>query len=172
VAVGEPRVTNYFCPSCRKIVLVDLLQDKIKPSPNADSPKRKIERKKQILVADDNERVRTFAVGLLRAGGYDVLEAEDGLQALALTKEKRPDLIVLNLMLPLMTGYDLIEEIKKNTRIKDTPIVLMSDVVSEREVFGTLDASDIVGFIDKRQIKDSLVLRVQECLQKSGPQPV
>ncbi len=122
----------------------------------------------KILVADDNERVRAFASGLLRAAGHDVLEAEDGVQALNLIKEKHPDLILLNLMLPLMTGYDVVEETQKDERIKGTPILLMSEVVSEKEVLGTLEAAGIVGFLDKRRIKESLVSRVQDILSKQA----
>jgi CheY-like chemotaxis protein len=170
VADGEQRATNYFCPACRKIVLVDLRQGEIKPSPSVDSDE-KTEHRKKVLVADDNERVRTFSVVLLRDAGYEALEAEDGLQAFNLIREKHPDLILLNLMLPLMTGYDIIEKIRNDTRIEEIPILLMSDVVSEREVFGTLDTFGIAGFMDKRHLKDSLVSRVQDILSKSDHPP-
>ena len=167
--VSKPRVGNYICPACQNEVRIEMSRDEVESTSSADSVE-KSGHKKVILVADDNERVRTFVFGLLRSAGYDVLEAEDGLQALNLIKEKHPDLILLNLMLPLMTGYDVVEETQKDERLKGTPILLMSDVVSEREVFGTLDSSGIVGFLDKRQIKDTLVPRVQEILSKQAHQ--
>ncbi|MCJ2563534.1 MAG: hypothetical protein LN417_05545, partial [Candidatus Thermoplasmatota archaeon] len=107
VAVGDPPVTNFFCPTCQKIVLMDLLRDEVKSTSSADTVE-KIEHRKKILVADGNARVRAFAAGLLRAANCDVLEAEDGPQAVCLINAKRPDLILL-----------------------------MSEVVSEKEVLGT-----------------------------------
>ena len=161
-SVGQSRSIDYFCPHCQKIVRIDLARDEAKPSSSTDPTEET--KPSKILVADDNVRVRTFAVSLLRDNSYDVLEAEDGPQALNLIKEKHPDLILISLMLPLMTGYDVIEEIQKNGRTKGTPVILMSDAVSQKEVLGTLGSSGIVGFINKRQIRDSLLSRVREFL--------
>ena len=122
----------------------------------------------KILVAEGDVTARTFTAGLLRAASYDVLEAEDGPQAVCMIKEKRPDLILLNLMLPLMTGYDVVEWTQKDERIKGTPILLTSAVVSEKEVLGTIDTSSIVEFIERRQIMLTLVSRVQGILSKQA----
>ncbi len=162
--VGNKRAISYFCPGCQSIVRIDPKKDAVETT----SPAAPVARngKRRILVADDNSRVRDFAAGILRSAGYEVLEAEDGPGALGVIEAERPDLILLNLMMPLMTGFDVVTEIKKDDQLKNIPIFLISDVVSDREVLGTLEHYGITGFINKREIKDWLLLRVQETLSK------
>lgn len=159
---GQSRVIKYLCSNCQEIVRVDLLQDEIKSSSSADSFE-KTEHRKKILVADDTATVRKVAVRLLVSAGYDVLEAEDGRQALEMVQNEHPDLILLDLLMPKMTGFDVLREIKKAERIKQTPILIMSGVF-KKDVLDFLQASGVAGFVDKEQIKDSLIFRVQQLL--------
>src|SRR6266704_5325400 len=159
---GQSRVIKYLCNSCQEIVRIDLVQDEVKSSSSPDSFE-KTEHKKKILVADDTATVRKVAASLLASAGYDVLEAEDGLQALDLVQKEHPDLIVLDLLMPKMTGFDVLREVKKTGRIKETPILIMSGVF-KKDVMDFLQASGVAGFLDKDQIKDSLLFRVQQIL--------
>ncbi len=79
-----------------------------------------------ILLADDKKEFRDIYGDRLRFAGYDVLEAEDGAQALKILGEKKPDLIISDINMPKMDGYDLITAIKINDTIKNTPIIVMS----------------------------------------------
>jgi CheY-like chemotaxis protein len=157
---GQSRVIKYLCSNCQEVVRIDLLQDEVKSSSTADSFE-KTEHKKKILVADDTATVRKVAARLLTGAGYDVLEAEDGKQALDLVNNEHPDLILLDLLMPKMTGFDVLREIKKSARIKETPILIMSGVF-KKDVLDFLQASGVTGFIDKERIKDSLLFRVQQ----------
>jgi CheY-like chemotaxis protein len=159
---GQSRVIKYLCSNCQEIVRIDLLQDEVKSSSTADSFE-KTEHKKKILIADDTVTVRKIAVRLLTTAGYDVLEAEDGRQALDLVQNEHPDLILLDLLMPKMTGFDVLREIKKTGRIKETPILIMSGVF-KKDVLDFLQATGVTGFLDKEQIKDSLLFRVQQIL--------
>src|SRR2546422_4126139 len=124
---GQSRVIKYLCSNCQEIVRIDLLQDEVKSSSTADSFERTDHRKK-ILVADDTVTVRKVAARLLASAGYDVLEAEDGRQALDLVQNEHPDLILLDLLMPKMTGFDVLRESKRSGRVKETPILVMSGV--------------------------------------------
>jgi CheY-like chemotaxis protein len=104
-----------------------------------------------------------MAARLLSEAGYDVLEAEDGRQALDLAQKEHPDLIVLDLLMPKMTGFDVLREVKKAGRTKETPILIMSGVF-KKDVMDFLHASGVAGFLDKEQIRDSLLFRVQQIL--------
>jgi len=157
---GHSKVIKYLCNSCQETVRIDLLQDEIKSSSSAETYE-KTEHKKKILVADDTITVRKVAARLLTAAGYDVVEAADGKQALDLVNNEHPDLILLDLLMPKMTGFDVLREIKKTSRVKQTPILIMSGVF-KKDVLDFLQASGVTGFIDKEQIKDSLVFRVQQ----------
>lgn len=159
---GQSRVIKYLCSNCQEIVRIDLLQDEVKSSSTADSFE-KTEHKKKILIADDTMTVRKITVRLLTSAGYDVLEAEDGKQALDLVQNEHPDLILLDLLMPKMTGFDVLREIKKTGRVKETPILIMSGVF-KKDVLDFLQATGVTGFIDKEQIKDSLLFRVQQIL--------
>ena len=157
---GHSRVIKYLCNSCQETVRIDLVQDEVKSSSSSDSYE-KTEHRKKILVADDTATVRKVAVRLLSAAGYDVVEAADGREALDMVNNEHPDLILLDLLMPKMTGFDVLREIKKTTRVKATPILVMSGVF-KKDVLDFLHASGVSGFIDKDQIKDSLVFRVQQ----------
>ncbi|OLD65897.1 MAG: hypothetical protein AUI47_01105 [Acidobacteria bacterium 13_1_40CM_2_68_5] len=159
---GQSRVIKYLCSNCQEIVRIDLLQDEVKSSSTADSFERTDHRKK-ILVADDTVTVRKVAARLLASAGYDVLEAEDGRQALDLVQNEHPDLILLDLLMPKMTGFDVLREIKRSGRVKETPILIMSGVF-KKDVLDFLQAAGVAGFLDKEQIKDSLLFRVQQIL--------
>ena len=159
---GQSRVIKYLCSNCQEIVRIDLVQDEIKSSSSPDSF-AKTEHRKKVLVADDTVTVRKVAARLLSSAGYQVLEAEDGRQALELVQNEHPDLILLDLLMPKMTGFDVLREIKRIGRVKETPILIMSGVF-KKDVLDFLQAAGVAGFIDKEQIKDSLLFRVQQIL--------
>jgi CheY-like chemotaxis protein len=159
---GQSRVVKYLCSTCQEVVRIDLLQDEVKSSSSAGSFE-KTEHRRKILVADDTATVRKVAARLLTEAGYDVLEAVDGRQALDLVNNEHPDLILLDLLMPKMTGFDVLREIKKTDRVKETPILIMSGVF-KKDVVDFLQQSGVTGFIDKEQIKDSLLFRVQQIL--------
>ncbi|HKB08675.1 MAG TPA: response regulator [Candidatus Polarisedimenticolia bacterium] len=159
---GQSRVIKYLCSNCQEIVRIDLVQDEVKTSSSHDSFEKR-EHRKKILVADDTLTVRRVAAHLLAAAGYDVLEAEDGRQALDLIQNEHPDLVLLDLLLPKMTGFDVLREIKKIGRVRQTPVLVMSGVF-KKDVLDFLRAVGVAGFLDKDQIKDSLLVRVQQIL--------
>lgn len=159
---GQSRVVKYLCSNCQEIVRIDLQQDAVSSSSTADSYE-KTEHKKKILIADDTITVRKVAARLLSEAGYEVVEAEDGRQALEMVQNEHPDLIVLDLLMPKMTGFDVLREIKKVTRLRETPILVMSGVF-KKDVLDFLHAAGVAGFLDKEQIKDTLLFRVQQIL--------
>ena len=122
----------------------------------------------KILVVDDESPIREIARELLTSAGYDVLEASDGEQALALARKEQPVLIVLDLMMPEMTGFDVVREIRKDPRVKNTPILIMSALVSGSYTDAYIQQLDIAGFVDKTQMATSLISRVQEILSKQA----
>ncbi|MFQ5876929.1 MAG: response regulator [Acidobacteriota bacterium] len=159
---GHSRVIKYLCSNCQEVVRIDLVQDEVKSSSSAGSFER-TEHKKKVLVADDTATVRRVATRVLVSAGYQVVEAEDGAMALDLVQKEHPDLILLDLLMPKMTGFDVLREIKRTDRIKETPILIMSGVF-KKDVLDFLQASGVAGFVDKDQIKESLLFRVEQAL--------
>ncbi len=80
----------------------------------------------KILVADDEKALRLLIAGTLEIGDYDILEADNGIEALELVKKKRPDLVILDVMMPGMTGYEVCKRIKTNPDIADTKVLILT----------------------------------------------
>src|SRR5579863_6234482 len=79
-----------------------------------------------VLIAEDRETSRELARTLLEHSGYSVLEAADGAQALAMAREKLPDLVLLDLQMPVKNGFEVLHELRADERFKTTPIVALT----------------------------------------------
>jgi CheY-like chemotaxis protein len=86
-----------------------------------------------ILVVDDELDVRQFLVDLLTDEGYEVRIAEDGLEAWRLIEEQRPDLILLDLLMPNQTGTGLFRRLHGKRSLRDLPVIVISGLAG-REV--------------------------------------
>ncbi len=80
--------------------------------------------KPRILVVEDDLSILTGVSMMLRQEGYEVLQAQDGAGGLAKAIDERPDLLVLDVMLPELNGYEVLKELR--TRGRDTPVVMLS----------------------------------------------
>jgi CheY-like chemotaxis protein len=82
--------------------------------------------RRTVLVVEDEQPVQQLVADLLEDEGYHVMVASDGAQGLALAQAERPDLVVTDLMMPVMTGVELCRRLKSNERTRQVPIVVMS----------------------------------------------
>jgi DNA-binding response OmpR family regulator len=90
--------------------------------------------KKRILLAED-EKDMVYAVTLqLEASGYEVLSASDGQEALAKARKEKPDLMILDLMLPKMDGYKVCGLLKADTRYNKIPIIMFTARAQEADI--------------------------------------
>src|SRR5262245_11215136 len=81
---------------------------------------------KRILVVEDQEDLRGVLRDLLTGSGYAVLEAADGQAGIATTKSDRPDLILMDIQMPVLDGYEATRQIKADPDFKSTPIIAVS----------------------------------------------
>lgn len=86
----------------------------------------------KILVADDNEGQRMLLEMLLSAGGHEVHTVEDGREALEYLKTETPDLAVLDVAMPHITGIDVCHRMKRVPRLKSVPVVILTGLTDER----------------------------------------
>lgn len=99
------------------------------------------------LIVDDHERNRKLARDVLRAAGVDTIEAENGAGGLALAAERLPDVILLDLRLPDMDGFDVARTLREGARTAHIPVVALSAVrFADDEV---LLAAGFAGRLDK-----------------------
>ncbi|MBF0486054.1 MAG: response regulator [Candidatus Omnitrophica bacterium] len=81
---------------------------------------------KKILCVDDDPTVQKLVSETLLRAGYDVSVAKDGIDAMRSIKKEKPDLLVLDIMMPELNGYDVCHSIKFNPSLKDLPIILLT----------------------------------------------
>jgi Response regulators consisting of a CheY-like receiver domain and a winged-helix DNA-binding domain len=95
---------------------------------------------KKILIVDDEELIRKFLVRKLVKMGYEVQSAEDGMEAVEAAKVFKPDLILMDIAMPVMSGSDAIRLIREEEDIKDTSIIAISAKAFPEELKDGLDA--------------------------------
>src|SRR5437016_3231069 len=98
------------------------------PSRATDSQSRTA---RHILVVDDDSPIRAMVADLLQDAGYLVLQAADGFEALRLLRENRPELIVLDLMLPGMSGWQFLEHSREELERGKTAVLILSAIAGQ-----------------------------------------
>jgi DNA-binding response OmpR family regulator len=87
-----------------------------------------------VLIVEDEPHIVLSLEFVLRRGGYETAAAADGEQGLALARALRPDLVLLDLMLPRLNGYDLCRALKADAALRDVPVVILSAKSQEAEI--------------------------------------
>ncbi|MGI8553505.1 MAG: response regulator, partial [Dehalococcoidia bacterium] len=76
---------------------------------------------KKILIADDERSLRLLVGATLEGDKIQILEARDGAEALAMARSERPDLLLLDVQMPVMTGFEVCEQLKRDPGTRDIP---------------------------------------------------
>ena len=93
-----------------------------------------------VLVADDDDDILDLVALRLSAAGYDVVTARDGEEALRVARERRPDLAVLDVTMPKLTGYDVTRALRADDRTSRMPVILLTARVQESDLAAGLEA--------------------------------
>ena len=119
-----------------------------------------------VLLVDDNPKYLKEALPYY---GYDVFTASDGIQALKLLSQNKFDIILLDVMMPNMNGWDTLKEIRKNVETKDVPVIMITAVDEEEKMVKGLryGADD---YIIKPFILQNLLARMEAVLRRSRRQ--
>lgn len=115
----------------------------------------------RILVVDDSLSVRKYASMILEAGGVDVLTANNGIEALEILDEERVDLVLTDLEMPVMHGYELLTEMKRRPAVKNIPVAVITSRsgIQHQEKAFSLGA---IGYLVKPFDEDSLLNLIRE----------
>ena len=82
--------------------------------------------KQQVLIADDEATIRHVLRQLLERAGHEVVAASDGVEALALFEKNRPDLVLLDIMMPGLNGFEVCEKLKSDPEHRLTPVIMVT----------------------------------------------
>ncbi len=122
-----------------------------------------------ILVAEDERDIRELIGFTLTFAGHQVTQAINGEEAVSLAQEVKPDLIMLDVRMPKMTGYDACRQIKSIDDIRDIPVIFLSAKGQEEEVTIGMNAG-AADYLLKPFTPDELTERIQEILNQTSPE--
>ena len=99
------------------------------------------EAKKRVLAVDDNADIRDLIAFVLRRENYQVSTAPDGISGLEIIKETKPDLIILDVVMPEFSGYDVLEAVRsdKSSKIRDIPVLMITSKSSTDDIDQALE---------------------------------
>ena len=117
----------------------------------------------RILVVEDQEDNRRIVRDLLTTTDYEVTEAENGEEALASVARQRPDLILMDIQLPVMDGYEAAQRIKSNPQMKEVPIIAVTSYALAGDDAKAL-AAGCIAYVSKPFSPRALLAKVQEYL--------
>ena len=131
-------------------------------------PRWTMQLSKRILVVDDSALIRQVITDALIPSGFDVIAAADGSEALRLVARSRPDLIIADILMPIMDGWALCEEIRRTPATADIPIIVLT---TERDVPKRLRGFEtgVDDYMCKPFSKEELVARVKAILRRAAP---
>jgi len=121
----------------------------------------------KILIAEDERDIRDLVAFTLRFAGYEVFAAANGEEAVEMAPRVSPDLILMDVRMPRMTGYEACRIMKLNPDLKDIPIVFLSAKGQESEIQQGLDAG-AEEYLLKPFAPDQLTSHVKTILAKFG----
>ena len=124
----------------------------------------------KILVIDDSKVIRMRVRDMLPTGNFEIIEAKDGLEGYNLIRQEEPNLIMLDFLLPKMSGWELYQEIQKQQKLKTIPLVLMSG--RKEEVTDKLpEPFEFFSFVEKPFDQKQLVDAIKEAMVKAKKHP-
>ena len=124
----------------------------------------------RILIVEDERDIADLIGFNLQRAGYEVIKAHDGVEGTELALRERPDLILLDLMLPGRDGYSVFRELRRDTRTVNTPVIMLTARAQTEDRIQGLEAG-ADDYLTKPFSPKELMLRVQAILKRSEAPP-
>jgi CheY-like chemotaxis protein len=121
---------------------------------------------RRILLAEDDRFLRKAAEATLRQRGFCVLTAVDGEEALRVARSETPDLILLDLIMPKMQGFEVLRILKEDPATARIPVIVLSNLGQEQDVRHALEAGAAAYYVKASLSLQDLVKRVEEALEE------
>lgn len=121
----------------------------------------------KILIVEDDEFLRLLLVKKLRNEGFQILEAVDGEDALRKMKENLPELVILDLILPSVDGFQVLERKKEDQEIKNIPVLIVSNLGEKEEVSRSLKLGAIDYIVKSYHTPAEIVEKIKSLFAKN-----
>jgi DNA-binding response OmpR family regulator len=128
----------------------------------------------RILLAEDDRFLRKSAGAMLRRQGFMVLAAEDGEEALRLARTEMPDLILLDIIMPKIQGFDVLKALKSDPHTSPIPVIILSNLGQESDSLAARELGALDYWVKSNLALEELAARVGQALvslrnHKGGP---
>jgi CheY-like chemotaxis protein len=123
---------------------------------------------KKVLVVEDDSVMRSIEMKELKMLNFEAIEAMDGQQAVELVAKEKPDLVLLDLLLPKVDGFGVLESIRKSPDkdVKDIPVVVLSNLWSDKDILRTQALKIDAYFVKANTTMHEVMLKVKEIIEK------
>lgn len=120
---------------------------------------------KKIVIVEDSKETSNILREILEREGYQVICALNGVDGYRMIKREKPDLILLDLLLPKVSGFDLCLKINQDLELRKIPIIVISTLADEKETKQKLKNIDIIRFMKKPYNIDELIFEIKNILK-------
>lgn len=117
---------------------------------------------KKVLIIDDNQDIQIIFAAAFEAAGYEVHTSKDGLMGITEVSEINPDIIILDIMMPEMSGYEFLTALKNNTSLGNVPVIVFSNLSQEKDKQEAIDKGARMALTKSDYSADQLVEIVNE----------
>lgn len=124
----------------------------------------------KILIAEDEKQIADMIAFKLTNAGHQVIRAHDGEQAVTMTTREHPDLILLDAMMPGISGFEVLRRLKRDPALKDIGVIMVTAKGHERDVLSGLSGGAIDYVVKPFSLKE-LAARVELALRREPPAP-
>ena len=120
---------------------------------------------KKILYIEDEMHLRKMLADLMRQAGFEVFEAPDGELGIKIMTEEKPNLVLLDLILPKKDGFEGLSEIRKNEETKNIPVVVLTNLEEKFDIERTMSYNVCAYWVKTNYKPEEIVEKVKEILK-------
>jgi len=121
--------------------------------------------KPKILIIEDDGFLLQMYSAKLEMEGYEVISAQDGQKGLKIALKERPDLIILDLKLPELDGFQVLQKIKKNKKTSEIPVLILTNLSQKQDIDQCLDLGAVDYLIKAHFVPSEVIERIKKILQ-------
>lgn len=125
------------------------------------------ERKRVVLLVEDDRFLRRAAESMLQRRGFTVRTASDGEEALRVARDTLPDLILLDVIMPKLQGFEVLRLLKEDPGTAHTPVIMLSNLGQDTDMQRALDCGALGYFVKSNLSLEHLARRVEDVLAAS-----
>ncbi len=118
----------------------------------------------KILIIEDDSFLQGLVATKLTKEGYEIVTAANGEEAVKVADEKKPDFILLDLVLPGMDGFEVLAKIRKNDSLKKTPIIVFSNLAEDKDMAKAKELGANEFMVKSNFTLDELAVKIKEIL--------